>query len=66
MPPTAMAQVAIEAREAGVRVLFFQREYDSRQAQSMNQMLGARIVTINPLDYDWEGQLSAVVEALCR
>lgn len=32
----------------------------------MNQMLGARIVTINPLDYDWEGQLSAVVEALCR
>lgn len=66
MPPTAMAQVAIEAREAGVRVLFFQREYDSRQVQSMNQMLGARIVTINPLDYDWEGQLSAVVEALCR
>ncbi len=66
MPPTAMAHTAAEAREAGARVLFFQREYDSRQAQSMNQMLGARLVIINPLDYDWEGQLYTVVEALCR
>lgn len=66
MPPSAMAHTAAEAREAGVRVLFFQREYDSRQAQSMNQMLGARLVIINPLDYDWEGQLYTVVKALCR
>ncbi len=66
MPPAAMAHTAAEARAAGARVLFFQREYDSRQAQSMNQMLGARLVIINPLDYDWEGQLSAVVDALCR
>ena len=66
MPPSAMAHTASEARAAGVRVLFFQREYDSRQAQSMNQMLGARLVIINPLDYDWERQLSTAVDALCR
>ncbi len=66
MPPSAMAHTAGEARRAGARVLFFQREYDSRQAQSMNQMLDARLVIINPLDYDWEGQLSIVVEALCH
>lgn len=66
MSPATMAHTAERARAAGVRVLFFQREFDSRQAESLNQMLGAQLVIINPLDYDWEKQLSIVVDALCR
>ncbi len=62
--PAHMAHIAEEARQAGVRVLFFQREYDSRQAQSLARELSVNIITINPLDYDWQGQLENIVAAL--
>lgn len=59
-----LARVIDEARGKGVKVFFFQKEYDSRQAGSLNASMGTRLVTVNPLDYDWESQLGAAVDAL--
>lgn len=64
MPATQMARVIDEAREENVKVFFFQKEYDSRQAESLNQRMGTRLVTINPLAYDWETELTGIVDAL--
>lgn len=62
-----MLREAIDkARAAGVKVLFFQQEYDSRQAEPLSNGIGARLVTINPLDYDWEGQLKLVADEIAR
>lgn len=55
-----------EAREEGVRIFFFQREYDSRQAEGINTEIGSRLVTISPLDYDWEAQINLITDALAR
>ncbi len=62
--PARMADVTKNIRAEGVEVLFFQKEYDSRQAQSLSNELGIRFITINPLDYDWEGQLEIVIKSL--
>lgn len=64
LSPKRMAEVAEHARQEGVTVLFFQKEYDSRQARSFADELGTKLITINPLDYDWESQLKTVVRAL--
>jgi zinc transport system substrate-binding protein len=66
MSPRALAEVTDDARQAGVKVLFFQKEYDSRQANSLCGAIGAELVTINPLEYDWEAQLISIADILKR
>ena len=64
MSPRRLAEVCAEARSHGVRVLFFQREYDSRQAEALNTQMGTRLVTVNPLAADWEAELTKIVDNL--
>lgn len=66
MPARQLARVLDEARHHDVRVFFFQKEYDSRQAETLNKEMGTRLVIINPLDYDWEKEIERVAEELAR
>ncbi len=66
MPAAYLARIIDEAKEDAVKVFFFQREYDSRQAETLNERMGTRLVTINPRAYDWENELKKVVNALSR
>lgn len=52
------------ARRDSVEVFFFQKEYDSRQARTLNAQLGTRLVTINPLAFEWENSLEEITNAL--
>lgn len=61
---SSLQKIVDQARADSVRVFFFQRAYDSRQAENINKALGARMVTIDPLDADWESQLNSIVNAL--
>lgn len=53
-----------EARRHGAKVFFFQKEFDSRQAKAINQQLGTEIVMINPMNGDWEDEITGMVKAL--
>ncbi len=53
-----------EAREAGVTVVFVQEAFDTRHARMIADALGARVVTINPLNPDWRTELVATARAL--
>lgn len=63
---TRLKAAADSAALVGVKVLFFQQGIDSRQALVANESIGALLVEINPLAYDWEGQITAVADALAR
>ena len=47
-----------------VRVVFVQPEFDKRNAELITRQTGTHIVDINPLDYDWKGQMLKVAGAL--
>lgn len=64
MSPRRITEIVSHAKADSVRVFFFQAEYDSRQAQTLNQQMGTRLVTINPLAYEWEDALTQIVNAL--
>lgn len=64
MSPKHLVEVTEEAKNAGVKILFFQKEYDSRQAQSLNEVLKAKMVTINPLAFDFQNELLNIVNEL--
>lgn len=54
------------AKADNVHVFFFQRENDPRQAETVNAAIGSRLVLINPLDYQWEQQITLIADELTR
>lgn len=52
------------ARNHKARVFFFQKEFDSQQASVLNDQIGAKMITINPLSYDWETEIRRVIDAI--
>lgn len=49
-----------------VAVLFFQKEYDSRTAQTLNDAIGSRLVYIAPMDYEWDSQIILIANELAK
>lgn len=49
-----------------VQVLFFQKEYDSRTAQTLNDAIGSRMVYIAPMDYNWDSQIILIANELAK
>lgn len=54
------------ARADSVGVFFIQKEYDVRQAQPLNDGIGARLVVIDPLDYNWDNQMTLIADELAK
>ncbi|UCD74353.1 MAG: zinc ABC transporter substrate-binding protein [Phycisphaerales bacterium] len=53
-----------EAREAGARVLFVQRQISARSAEAVAQAIGGRVEVLDPLAADVPANLLRVAEAL--
>ena len=53
-----------KARNSKAHVFFFQKEYDSRQASVLNEQVCTKMITINPLSYDWEDEIRRIVDAI--
>ena len=65
--PVNMLKEKIDAaKESGAKVLFIQQEFDSRQAESLNEEIGAKIVRINPMNYHWEEEMTSIANAIAN
>ena len=59
------AQAVIDnASGRGAGVLFVQADFDSARARSLVVETNATLITINPLDPDWEAQINIIADAL--
>lgn len=63
---TSLKALIDSAKNANARIFLFQNHIDSRQAESISAGTGARLVTFNPLAYDWESELNKVVDELSQ
>lgn len=59
-----MKEVVDEARRMGVRRVFVQAEFDKREAETVARELGASIISIDPLNYNWKNEILHIVECL--
>lgn len=64
VPAKALKEAIEMARNNNVRVLFYQREFDSRQIQTINEQLGAEMVEIDPMNYEWSNEMRKIAYAL--
>lgn len=53
-----------KANVYGAKVFFFQQEFDSRQASVINDQIGAEMITINPLNYEWKTEIRRIIDAI--
>lgn len=53
-----------EAKTHNANVFFYQKEFDNRQAEVVNEQIGAEMVTINPLNYQWNQEMLIIADAI--
>ena len=64
-PSPAQLKALIETcRKENAHTIFVQQEFDQRNAQLIADELGVKVVSINPLSYDWSEEMLRVVRAL--
>ena len=59
-----MAAMVDLARERNIRVIFYQAETDSRQAEAFATEIGGRAVMLSPLAEDYVENLEIMAEAI--
>ncbi len=62
--PSQLARIVRLCGEKQVRIVFVQREFDRRNAELIAGETGTRIVDINPLSYDWKGEMLKIARTL--
>ncbi|MDR2139899.1 MAG: zinc ABC transporter substrate-binding protein [Tannerella sp.] len=60
----SMKTLVDRAKAAQVRIVFVQQEFDRKHAEQVAKEIGARIVTINPLDVHWHEQMILIARSL--
>lgn len=64
--PAQLKEVIQQCRKNKVRVIFIQPEFDRRNAELIAAQIGANIVEINPLSYQWEEEMLKTADALIQ
>lgn len=62
--PHALAQRIRWARQHGIRVIFVQPQIDPTPAETVAAEIGAQVVQLDPLAYDWAANLRGVAIAV--
>jgi zinc transport system substrate-binding protein len=63
-PPSRMRLLIDMAREKGMRTIFVQKEYDTKNARAIADETGAKIKIIDPLSENWLKATSDIIDAL--
>ena len=62
--PAYLKEIVDVCRKEKVKVIFVQPEFDRRNAELIAEQTGARVEPINPLSYDWQGEMLHVARVL--
>ncbi len=62
--PRQLAELVTAARARGVRVIFIQPQISAQQAEAVAGEIGARVVTIDPMERDFLNNLRRMAEAI--
>ena len=62
--PSQLKELIETARDNDVRIVFVQQEFDKKNAELIARETGCNLVSINPLAYDWSGEMINIANAL--
>ena len=63
-PPSRIRELIDRARRDKIKVIFVQREYDTKNAKAIASEIGARVEIIDPLSEDWQRETTDIINAV--
>ena len=63
-PPSRLKELIDHAREDGLKTIFVQKEYDTKNAKAIADEIGAQVKIIDPLSEDWLKTTMDIINAL--
>lgn len=64
--PAQMKTVIDQARKENVKVVFMQSEFDQKNGETVAKEIGAKLVPINLMDYNWKNEMIKIAKALAN
>jgi zinc transport system substrate-binding protein len=62
--PEQLKKLVDLAKEKNINTIFIQQEFDQKNAELMARETGCRLVTINPLSYNWSEEIIRIAKSL--
>jgi len=62
--PSRMKELIDLARTEGIKTIFVQREYDTRNARAIAREIGGKVEIIDPLAEDWLNSTKGIIKSL--
>lgn len=62
--PAQLKNLIDRAKEEGVKVVFIQQEFDTKNAQTVADAIGGKAVVIDLMAYDWHHEMIKIAKAL--
>ncbi len=62
--PRQLKELVDIAHAENIHIVFIEKGYDTKNAEVMAKEIGARTYTIDPLAYDWDGELLRIARIL--
>jgi zinc transport system substrate-binding protein len=63
-PPSRLKDLIDRARRDNLKIIFVQKEYDTKNAKAIADEIGAQIKIIDPLSEDWENSTLDIIYSL--
>ena len=63
-PPSRLKELIDRARKDKLKIIFVQKEYDTKNAKAIADEIGAEIKIIDPLSEDWESSTLEIIYSL--
>ncbi|MDH6354215.1 zinc transport system substrate-binding protein [Dysgonomonas sp. PH5-45] len=64
--PIQLKELIDLAKAENIKIVFVQAEYDQKNAEVIAKQIGARIVTINLMGYNWDEEMIKIAKALAQ
>jgi zinc transport system substrate-binding protein len=62
--PEQLKKLIDLAKEKKINTIFIQQEFDQKNAELMSRETGCRLITINPLSYNWSEEIIRIAKSL--
>ena len=64
--PQQLSKIIQQAKKENVKVVFIQEEFDQKNTEVVAKEIGAEVVSINPLAYDWDKEMIRIAKAIAQ
>lgn len=62
--PSQLKELIDKAKKEGVKVVFIQKEFDTKNAETIVEAIGGKAVSLNLLSHDWNEEMINIAKAM--